>query len=213
MFGKILAGALIGVGAVAAAPFTGGGSLLGAASLAASLTGAGAIAAGVGAVGATVGAVVAGGDEKELQDAEKKGTQRAEAEYSLKIEKLQNEMKSMMADTSSREQFLVACFAIGISCASCDGEVSEEELEELNYFAAGVGKSDMLSSTTQKQIAEMVDTPPSLRSVWLLINEHNFTTKEHIDLFNQIVHVVVEADGKTELSEISFVKEWNSLAA
>ncbi len=43
MWGKILAGAAVGVGAVAAAPFTGGGSLLGGASLIASLTGAGTI--------------------------------------------------------------------------------------------------------------------------------------------------------------------------
>ena len=67
MFGKVLAGALIGVGAVAAAPFTGGGSLLGAATLAGSLTGAGAVAAGAGAVGAAVGAAVADSDETERQ--------------------------------------------------------------------------------------------------------------------------------------------------
>lgn len=50
MWGKVLAGVAVGVGAVAAAPFTGGGSLLGGASLIASLSGAGTIAAAVGAV-------------------------------------------------------------------------------------------------------------------------------------------------------------------
>ena len=49
MWGKVLAGVAIGVGAVAAAPFTGGGSLLGAATLGASLSGAGTIAAASGA--------------------------------------------------------------------------------------------------------------------------------------------------------------------
>ncbi len=48
MWGKILAGAAVGVGAVAAAPFTGGGSLLGAATLASSLAGAGTVAAAAG---------------------------------------------------------------------------------------------------------------------------------------------------------------------
>lgn len=47
--GKILGGVVIGVGAVAAAPFTGGGSLL-----------AGAAALGLGTTAAVVGAVVAG---------------------------------------------------------------------------------------------------------------------------------------------------------
>lgn len=41
--GKILVGAFIGVGAIAAAPFTGGGSVLAGASLATSLLGAGGV--------------------------------------------------------------------------------------------------------------------------------------------------------------------------
>lgn len=212
MFGKILAGALIGVGAVAAAPFTGGGSLLGAASLAASLSGAGAVAAGAGAVGAAVGAAVSDDNEKEMKQAEKRGEQKATAKYALKLEKLESEMKDMMADIGTREQFIVTAFAVGISCANCDGEVSEEELEELSYFAAGVGKSDMLSKTTKKQIDDMVQTPPNLNTVWSLISNHNFTTQKHIDLFSEIIHVVVEADGKREPAEDSFVKEWYSLA-
>lgn len=51
--GKTLAyaagGLVVGVGAVAAAPFTGGGSILAATTLAGSLAGAGTIAAAVGA--------------------------------------------------------------------------------------------------------------------------------------------------------------------
>ena len=53
ILGYTVGGAVLGVGAVAAAPFTGGGSILGAISLATSLAGAGAIAVG--------SAVVAGG--------------------------------------------------------------------------------------------------------------------------------------------------------
>ena len=64
---KVIGGAVIGVGAIAAAPFTGGGSLLGAASLASSLAGAGALAAGAGAAGATAGAVM-GRREKEEEE-------------------------------------------------------------------------------------------------------------------------------------------------
>ena len=48
-FWGALAGVTVGVGAVALAPFTGGGSLVGI-GLAASLAGAGAVAAGAGAV-------------------------------------------------------------------------------------------------------------------------------------------------------------------
>lgn len=57
--GHMLLGALLGVGAVAAAPFTGGGSVLGAATLASSLSGLGTGLAA--ATAGTVGAAVADG--------------------------------------------------------------------------------------------------------------------------------------------------------
>ena len=67
---KILGFAALGVGAVAAAPFTGGGSLLGAASLAGSLAGAGTIATTAGVAGAVVGAVSTALDSDEtIQEA------------------------------------------------------------------------------------------------------------------------------------------------
>ena len=66
-FGKILGLAVLGVGAIAAAPFTGGGSILGAATIAGSLAGAGTIAAaaGAGAVGAGVGYALSRKEEEE----------------------------------------------------------------------------------------------------------------------------------------------------
>lgn len=68
-FGKILGLAALGIGAIAAAPFTGGGSILGAATIAGSLAGAGTIAAaaGAGAVGAGVGYALSRKEEEEEQ--------------------------------------------------------------------------------------------------------------------------------------------------
>ena len=217
MFGKILAGALIGVGAVAAAPFTGGGSILGAASLAASLSGAGAVAAGVGAVGAGVGAVAGAAvdeeEENERRRSEKRGEQKAEAKFALRQEKLEREIKEMMSDIAKREQFIVTAFAVGICSANCDGVISQEEIEELDYLVAGIGTSEMLSSSTKKQIEEMRQTPPNLNTVWALINEHGLTDKKYIDLFSEVINIVIEADEKIEVSENDFVKTWHKLAA
>ncbi len=85
---RILLGAAVGIGAVAAAPFTGGGSVLGAATLAGSLSGIGtglaAITAGV------VGAALADGmgDESDCA-AYAEGYQEAKNKYMTKEEKLQ----------------------------------------------------------------------------------------------------------------------------
>lgn len=215
MFGKILAGALIGVGAVAAAPFTGGGSLLGAASLAASLTGAGAIAGAVGAgvAGAAVGHAFAKGDKKELDSAKREGEQRAQAKYSLEMEKLTSEITAMLADSHKREQFLVTAFAVGISAANCDGEICDEEIRELDELVCGIGTSNMLSAITKKLIADMRANPPNLLDVWDLVKKHGFTESQHISMFSDIIAVTIQADGRTEHVETGFMNTWHKLAA
>ena len=85
---RILFGAAVGIGAVAAAPFTGGGSVLGAATLAGSLSG---IGTGIAAITAgVVGAALADGlgDESDC-DAYADGYQEAKNKYMTKGEKLQ----------------------------------------------------------------------------------------------------------------------------
>ena len=78
--GRILLGAIIGVGAVAVAPFTGGGSVLGATTLSASLSGVGTGLASV--VTGLVGAAIADGlaDEAEC-NAYADGYEEAKSEY------------------------------------------------------------------------------------------------------------------------------------
>jgi len=78
-WGKILGLAALGVGAVAAAPFTGGGSILAATGAAASLAGAGTVAAavGAGAAGAAAGAIMSENEEEE-QRQERRRRERAE---------------------------------------------------------------------------------------------------------------------------------------
>ena len=87
---RIVLGAALGIGAVAAAPFTGGGSVLGAATLAGSLSG---IGTGLAAVTAgIVGAAIADGlgDEADY-DAYFEGYEEAKTKYATK-EALQQEM-------------------------------------------------------------------------------------------------------------------------
>lgn len=82
----IILGAALGVGAIAAAPFTGGGSVLGAATLAASLSGfgTGLAAATAGLVGAAVADGMA--DEEEIS-AYCDGYRKAKKKYRTKFQK------------------------------------------------------------------------------------------------------------------------------
>ncbi len=83
---RIILGAALGVGAIAAAPFTGGGSVLGAATLASSLSGIGTGLAA--ATAGVVGAAVADGmaDEEEFVSYYE-GYRKAKKKYRTKVKK------------------------------------------------------------------------------------------------------------------------------
>ena len=100
---RIILGAILGVGAVAAAPFIGGGSVLGAATLAASLSGfgTGLAAATAGVVGA---ALVDGlGDDADF-DAYNEGYEEARNKYATReiLEQEEREREEMMDLINSR---------------------------------------------------------------------------------------------------------------
>lgn len=141
--GKILTyavgGAVLGVGAIAAAPFTGGGSILGAVTLASSLAGAGAVAAGTAAVAGGTGAYLA---RKEDEEDEEKDT--TIAALNLKAEKFEQGLTQALEKFHGDKEYfnyIIGLTAIGISMACVDGDISEDEKAEIEEFIGGVASS------------------------------------------------------------------------
>ncbi|EJO9912322.1 hypothetical protein NU785_003940 [Vibrio parahaemolyticus] len=214
---KVIGGAVIGVGAVAAAPFTGGGSIVGAATLASSLAGAGAVAAGAGAVGAAAGAAKDNWDKKQEQEQRdldrRAGAAEAKAEYERELDKLKNELASIIRDVEIREQFLVTSFAVGICAANADHDISDEEREELEELAFGLGKADVLSKAAQKRVEQWYNNPPELATVWRMIEDNGFNKPKHISVFDKIINMVIMADDVENHHEEEFIEAWNSRVA
>ncbi len=214
---KVIGGAVIGVGAIAAAPFTGGGSLLGAASLASSLAGAGALAAGAGAAGATAGAVM-GRSEKEEEErkarqAKQKGEQEADARNAIKLEKLRDEIANILRTIEVRENFLVTAFAVGICAANADHSICDEEREEIETLVAGLGKLEFISEASRARVEAWYNNPPNLNTVWKLIEKNGLDQPKYIAIFSNIVEMVIWADDERNNHEHEFTKAWNSLVA
>ncbi|WP_338454052.1 hypothetical protein [Aeromonas veronii] len=214
---KVIGGAVIGVGAIAAAPFTGGGSLLGAASLASSLAGAGALAAGAGAAGATAGAVM-GRREKEEEErkarqAKQKGEQEADARNAIKLEKLRDEIANILRTIEVRENFLVTAFAVGICAANADHNICDEEREEIETLVAGIGKLEFISEASRARVEAWYNNPPNLNTVWKLIEKNGLDQTKYIAIFSNIVEMVIWADDERNNHEHEFTKAWNSLVA
>lgn len=213
-FWKILGGAALGVGAIAAAPFTGGGSLLGAATLVGSLTGAGTIAAavGAGAAGAAAGAYF-DDDDDIREEGRRRGEHEAAARHALEQENLQSQIADLMSNVENREQLLRTMFAVGICAANADHEICDAERAEIEMLVAGIGKDKAITKATKNRIDKWYNTPPNLPTVWKLIKKHGFNEPEYIEMFSVIVNMVVIADDETKDSEEEFIEAWNSLVA
>lgn len=193
-WGKILTGVTIGVGAVAAAPFTGGGSILGAATALGSLAGAGTIAGAVGAgvVGGAVGSAIS--DKEEKEKAEQK---REVAELSKNADKFE----TIASEHEEHTNLILALSALGISMANADGHISEEEREELNEFVGGITSAKYPTHIVE-QIDGFVSDPPSFNTALSHLEKVGAT--EYPEIKNLLV-MVMEADGDTAIEEKAFL--------
>ncbi len=198
-FWKVLGGAAAGVACVVALPVAGP---VGA------ITAAGAAIAG--GVGAAAGGVASAMDDSEEQ-AERRGAQREAAKYDRKYEKLASafeEAESRISETEDYFNLLIAMEAVGLACAACDGEIAPEERLEIDEFIAGVASSD-LPSYIKSKIEEMAVNPPNIKTAFELSKKVGL---DSFDLFEEIIEVVMHADGHIHKKEKAFQQAWNELA-
>ena len=191
-FGKILGMAALGVGAVAAAPFTGGGSILAATSVGASLAGAGAMAGAAGAAGAAAGAVLSRKEEEE-----ERKRQREIAKAKIKADKATQTVKMHERHT----KLILALTALGVAMANADGEISKDEMADLNDFVGGLSSSAYPEHIVQ-QIKDLIKNPLSFNEAIEYLKDVD--SVEYPEIRN-LLEVVMEADGKVANDELGFL--------
>lgn len=211
-FGKILGLAALGVGAIAAAPFTGGGSILGAASIGASLAGAGTIAAaaGAGVAGAAAGVALSRKEEEENAAKDKKIAAKDEkiAELNKKAEKFEEAFKQAIEQFKGDKEYfnyIIASTAMGMSIANADGEIAEEELVEINEFIGGMASSNYPEHVKQA-IIKLRDNPPSFNQAMKYLEK---VEKSNIESIRDLIEIVIEADGKIAEAEKDFLNDFD----
>lgn len=198
---KILSLAFLGVGAVAAVPFTGGGSILGAATLASSLAGAGTIAAaaGAGAVGAGVGYLLSKKDEEDEQ-----AINEEIAKLKKKSEKIEEYLKKAIFQFQGDKEyfnFIIASTAFGMAIANADGKISDEELIEINEFIGGVASSNYPEHIVSI-ITQLRNSPPSFNEAMKYLEKVNVSNYQSI---RSLIEVVIESDGIIHEKEKAFL--------
>ena len=198
-FGKVLGLAALGVGAVAAAPFTGGGSIFGAATLASSLAGAGTIAAAVGAgtAGAAAGYTMSRKEEKYKKDLDKKNEELAKVK--IEFEQLKKSLEVLHSD---REyfNFIIAATAIGLATANADGNISEDELMDIKEFVGGIGNMQY-PQHVKNTLQELQQNIPNLGTVIKYLEK---VPPESLKSLEELIETVIWSDGEENESETRF---------
>lgn len=212
MWGKILTGAVVGIGAVAAAPFTGGGSLLGGASLIASLSGAATLAGAVGAgtVGGIAGAFIAKESENEKADIKNEGIIEGKAQSAAKIKELEKNLLQALKKLKSHDQHfkaIIAMEAVGVSCAACDGDFSDHEKEEIGEFVKGM-MAQSIPTEVKEKIQKIYDNPPTVQVAFILAQKSGIP----MEIYEELIRFVMEIDG-IKPEEEAFVLAWHQLKA
>lgn len=197
-WGKVLGLAALGVGAVAAAPFTGGGSILGAVGVAGSLAGAGTAAA---AVGAGAAGAYAGKKLSDMEEDEKRELEKSVAKNNLRAQKSETALKEHEEHTN----LILALSALGCSMANADGEISPEEIIELNEFVGGISSQNYPAHITE-QIKDMISNPPTFNEAMNHLEKVNAI--EFPELRNFLV-MVMESDEVVHKKEEAFLKAFD----
>lgn len=204
--GGVVGGAVVGVAAIAAAPFTGGGSVLGAVTLLASLSGAGTIAAavGVGAVGAATGGYVMGDDE-EIENARNdgytEGKKDAKAEFLRKLNELD----------FTNYNAIFAMYAVAVAYASHANpnvKISDKAREEIESFINGLS-FPYLPNHVKEKIENIYDKPLNIKEAFY--NAKNLNIAE--DTINMILELVTDSEQIDHKNKNAFMQAWNQLKA
>ncbi len=207
---KILTGVGVGVAAVAAAPFTGGGSVLAGASLFASLAGAGTIATavGVGAVGGIAGAVIGENSEKErkkeINRARGEGAKAAKSKVASEYSKKISDVSSRLEGYQKHERHVIGLFAIGMAIAACNNVISEGQEEELNAIVAGLSHSS-LPEKAKEMILMLREYPPSFSEAMTCASKYGVTADE----VDTLIVMMAEEDGIVDEYEQKFIDKWH----
>ncbi|WP_417826830.1 hypothetical protein [Thalassospira povalilytica] len=208
----ILGGAIVGVAAVAAAPFTGGGSVFGAATLLGSLAGTGAVTATAAGLGAVTGGVVSGVSQKSKEKEQSKlinaSYNAGLAENLIQIRDLEQQLakaaEHYMEQNKSNE-FVICLFAVGAAIAACDGEFHGDEEMHLREFIMGAS-TQTAPPSLQEAFQTLLTRPPTFDEAMLYVKKLDRGVWPVID---DILTVVSEADGKLSEEELTFIGQWN----
>lgn len=210
--GKIILGVLVGVGAIAAIPFTAGGSVFGGASLIASLAGAEVLAVGAAVVGGAAGAAMS---EKDKKDRKKE----SENQFKDGTKAGENATKEKFADfiqsQKDRDILVLISVKLGVYISKLDGNVDPKEIDEINNIYFIINDSPNTPTVVKDQIKKIIHPSFQISYQDVIIEVKEFLKLksqtqriEYYKYFDKLISKIISADGHNHPAELDFYSKW-----
>lgn len=200
---------LAGLGVVGI-PFTGG---LSAVSMTSAL-----VAGTVGSIGtattlATTGVIGATvvGVKKHLDNQKEKARREGFRSGQMSGEQdTYEKVKDMVDSVKYNEEYLIALITVGKYVAGIDGDVSEEEMDELNLLYNMFMKMPNITVQTRNKLTEIIESDVSMQDFYTRLLK---LKKEELISLDEIVENIICADGETTKEEEDFLKQWKGIVS
>lgn len=213
--GKILGGVLIGVGAIAAAPFTGGGSLFAAGvSLSAALGGTAAAAAvGAGVVGGVAGAAMS---EKEKKEREKEQKNQFKEGVKTGSNKTKQKFNSILKTQKRRDELMLTSIKVGVYVAKVDGVIDEKEIKDLEKLSQFIHENPTTPPVIKDEINKILKSEISFNEIKsdvssLLKGKSNNEKQQLEKYFLKLIQTIINSDGRVDPKEEVFLTKWKNI--
>ena len=213
--GKIIGGVLLGVGAIAAAPFTGGGSLFAAGvSLSAALGGTAAVAAvGAGVVGGFAGAAI---DSKEKKDREEEGENKFNEGTKAGANEAKEKFSSILKTQKERDELMLITIKLGVYVSKVDGEFNDSEIKDLEKLTLFINDNPTTPQVIKNEINKILKLKMSFNEikseVFAFLSNKNIQDKQKFkNFFLKLIQTIIDSDGHFHPKEKEFLNNWNQI--
>lgn len=147
-------------------------------------------------------------ESKKYNKAKEQGRQEAKAEYDIKLKKMNEKISKVAVNLKEYEQleyFIIGAFAIGISAANADGDMSNDQRDALQLLTVGLGYN-MLPSHILEKVSELFYIKPTFNDAMNIINR---VDKDKWHIFDEVVQVILEIDNYTSQENLAFRAAWD----
>ena len=163
----------------------------------------------IGAGGLVIGAIAKGVfDGKDEEKAKDEGRAEAKAEVKVAMDKLEKKLcHSLNSLKSQNEHFqaIIALEAVGVACAACDGDFSDNERKEIGEFVKGM-MAQSIPENIKEKIQSIYDEPPTVQEAFFLAKKSGI----ELEVYEDIIQFVMEIDG-VKPEEEEFTHAWSQL--